>query len=68
MAKITDEELAKIDVNKLKMAYPGDCFHGEVWVKCPHCTCGNEIMGVRTHKDGYIIIRCSHCGQIFKDK
>lgn len=51
-------------------ALSGACFHGEVWVKCPHCMSGNQMMGKKElyKQDGYSIYKCDECGKLFKDR
>lgn len=51
-------------------ALSGACFHGEVWVKCPRCNSGNQMMGKEAlyKKDGWFIYKCDNCGKLFKDK
>lgn len=46
----------------------GDYFHGELWVKCPHCGKGKEIIGATPVKEvgGYKIYKCGSCGKYFK--
>ena len=64
-----DEEdyLKDLNVYSLEKAIPGDCFHGEIWVKCPHCGKAHEISYGCHEKDGYNIIKCNNCGKLFKD-
>ena len=59
----------KIEVYKIPSALSGDCFHGEVWVRCPHCKKAHEMVGSTPlmEKDGYYIYKCS-CGELFKDR
>lgn len=38
----------------------GDCFHGEIWYRCPHCGCGIEAHGI---PEG--ISECHRCGGEF---
>lgn len=64
---MTDSEKAL-----LPDALYGACFHGEVWVRCPHCKDGIEMMGmlgkeVDTYKS-YRIYQCSNCKGYFKDR
>ena len=63
-----EKESDTIDVSQLKEAISGDCFHGEVWVKCPHCNSGVELVGITTEctKDGYDIVKCPTCKKLFK--
>ena len=51
-------------------ALSGACFHGEVWVKCPHCMSGNQMMGKQAlyKQDEYSIYKCDECGKLFKDR
>ena len=58
----------KIDVIDIPKANSGACFHGEVWMKCPHCGEAHQMVGWRPLKvkDGWNIYRCS-CGKLFKD-
>ena len=58
----------KINVYKIENALTGACFHGEVWVRCPHCHEAHEMVGSTPLmvKDGYRIYRCK-CGELFKD-
>lgn len=63
---MTKQELSQIDVSQLAPALTGACFHGEIWVRCPYCTAGNEISNVTDHKNGYYIIKCCSCHQYFK--
>ena len=60
---------AKINILDIPHCYSGACFHGEVWVRCPHCNKAHEMVGSKPlmEKDGYYIYRCS-CGKLFKDK
>ena len=37
----------------------GACFHGEVWMRCPHCGVGIEAHGI---PDGVKIHKCHKCG------
>jgi len=55
---------------KIPNALAGACFHGEVWVKCPHCMSGNQMMGKQAlyKQDGYSIYKCDECGKLFKDR
>lgn len=55
---------------ELRSAIGGACFHGEVWVRCPHCGWGHEMMGERpkfTRDDGTKIYQCKNCGELFYD-
>ena len=62
------QELKDIDVSRLEDSKGGGCFHGEVWISCPHCGHDVDLMGLRPPiKDGYWIIECERCGQIYKD-
>lgn len=63
-------DLEKIDVNKLKDGRPGGCFHGEVWVTCPHCGKAVELVGLNPImvKDGYYIFKCKRCYKYFRDR
>ena len=66
---MTNEELEKIDVKILEDSGYGACFHGEVWVSCPYCRSGHEMVGSNDPiKDGYFIIECEKCGKIYRDK
>ncbi len=60
----------KIDISKVKTAGSGACFHGEVWVTCPHCGEGKEMMGARPLivQDEGKVYRCDRCGKVFKVK
>ncbi len=60
---------AKINVYEIPSALSGACFHGEVWMKCPHCMKAHQMVGWTPLKvkDGYRIYRCS-CGELFKDR
>lgn len=55
---------------KIPNALPGACFHGEVWVKCPHCNAGNQMMGRQAlyKQDEYRVYKCDECGKLFKDR
>ena len=64
---MTNEELEKIDVNKLRDSRTGACFHGEVWVRCPYCETAHQMVGCSDRKDGYYIVKCN-CGNYFRDK
>ena len=68
-ANMTIGKHEKIDVLKIPSALSGDCFHGEVWVRCPHCKTAHEMVSSTPikKKDGYRIYRCS-CGELFKDR
>ena len=58
-----------INLNEIKDCLPGNCFHGEVWVICPHCKKSMEIVGttpIRV-KDRYRVFQCEVCGELFKD-
>lgn len=59
----------KVDLDNIPESRMGESFHGEVWVRCPHCDSGNELMGATPllKKDNYLIFRCSRCGKLFKD-
>ena len=53
-------------------ALPGACFHGEVWMRCPHCKEEIEMMGmygkeVDAYKE-YRIYQCPRCKGYFKDR
>lgn len=56
---------------RVHSAVSGACFHGEVWVRCPHCKMGNEMMGARpkcTREKGRVkIYECEHCKKLFYD-
>ena len=65
---MTEEELKNINVNELKSSLLGACFHGEVWVRCPYCGSATEIGYFPPEKDGYFIIKCDNCKNIYKDK
>lgn len=56
-----------INLNTMPRALPGDCFHGEIWVKCPHCQSGNEMMGAEPVfvRDGIRVYECEDCGKLF---
>ena len=41
---MTADKLKSINVNDLRDSLSGACFHGEVWVKCPYCGTGHEMM------------------------
>lgn len=58
----------KYDVHGIKNALPGECFHGEVWMRCPYCRKATEMVGSTPIKvqDGYRIYKCE-CGELFKD-
>jgi uncharacterized C2H2 Zn-finger protein len=64
--------LKEIEVDKLKDARAGGCFHGEVWIRCPYCGKEVELVGydpVLTRiKDGYFIIKCKRCKKYYKDR
>lgn len=64
---MTEEEIRNIDVMSLKDSLSGACFHGEVWVRCPHCGKATEISYYPNVKDGYFIIKCE-CGKLYRDK
>lgn len=65
---MTADELKRINVDYLRDCIPGDCFHGEVWVRCPYCGKGHEMTGCNSdRKDGYLIVECE-CGNYFKDR
>ena len=51
----------------IKDAMNGACFHGEVWVICPHCGESNEVSYAKPwrEKDGYKIVKCA-CGRLYK--
>ena len=59
---------AKIDLIHIPNAEFGDSFHGEVWVRCPHCNKAHEMVGATpvAIKGKYRIYKCS-CGELFKD-
>ena len=58
------------NVNLIPEALKGACFHGEVWVRCPHCKSGAELMGKPAidKQEGYFIYKCDECGKLFKDR
>lgn len=72
MSRIMDEDYIgkheKINLLQIPSALLGACFHGEVWVKCPKCKIGYEVVGSEplAVRNGYRIYRCV-CGQMFKD-
>ena len=55
------------DIKNMKA---GECFHGEVWMICPHCGSGIEIMSQKPlyKQDGFYIYKCDQCGHLMKDK
>lgn len=59
-----------MDISNILRAEPGACFHGEVWVRCPHCHAGNEMMSARSEFkiDDWCVYKCEKCGKYFKDK
>lgn len=67
---LNKEELDNVNLIDIKSAYTGDSFHGEVWVRCPHCGYGHEMMETCgcPRKDGFIVVKCSKCGKLFKDR
>lgn len=58
-----------IDLNKIPKGRFDAYFHGELWVRCPHCRSGMEIEGATpvAKKSGYLIYRCGKCGELFKE-
>ena len=57
-------------LNRITDAKSGDCFHGEVWVRCPSCGEGHEMMGATPEwtEDKFRVYKCSKCGELFKDR
>lgn len=51
-------------------ALAGACFHGEVWIRCPHCRNAIEIYGTRGEyeKDKFRYYKCEKCKKMFKDR
>ena len=49
-------------------AVSGAFFHGEVWMKCPHCGQAYEMQSTTPFriKGRYRIFKCK-CGKLFKD-
>lgn len=64
---MTDREKAL-----LPNALSGACFHGEVWMRCPHCNYGIEMMGMFGKEidtyESYRIYQCPKCKCYFKDR
>lgn len=60
------------DIRKLPIALAGACFHGEVWVICPNCNKGVEMMGMldkHVARDGRLkAYECPHCKKYFADE
>lgn len=58
------------DPEEVKSALPGDCFHGEVWLRCPYCLRGTQIVGKPPAdiKGRWIFYECDVCGKIFKEE
>ena len=71
MKKTKEEKgMGIIEINKIPDAKSGACFHGEVWVRCPHCNNTIEIQGARYEykENGFRVYKCKSCGKYFKDK
>ena len=70
-AKEEKKEFPIVNVMMLPDAIPGACFHGEVWMQCPHCKEGFEMygmMGKEVAIEGkYKAYRCPNCHEYFKD-
>lgn len=67
---LKDKKVSRPSLNQISDAKPGACFHGEVWVTCPHCGEGHEMMGVKPEwtEDKFRVYRCTKCGEYFKDR
>ena len=59
-----------ININLIPNARNGACFHGEVWVCCPHCDNSIEVQSTNEEykEDGYRVYKCKKCNRYFKDK
>ena len=59
--------MEEMNIAKIPNAISGASFHGETWVKCPHCGQGNEISYATPiyNCDGYAVHKCK-CGELFK--
>lgn len=59
----------KIVLSEIPDSIPAGCFHGEVWISCPHCRVGIEIFGRKPlrEKEGYRIYQCDCCRKLVKD-
>ena len=57
----------EMDVYRIPDAISGACFHGEVWMKCPHCGRAHEMVGWTpfAKRKGFRIYKCN-CGKLFK--
>ena len=57
-------------MDNIKEALPGACFHGEVWMSCPHC--GEAFESYSAHseyvKGKFRYYKCTKCGNMFKDR
>ena len=60
-----DTKIESVDI--IPTALSGACFHGEVWVKCPHCGKAHQVVGWTPlmKKGRYDVYRCD-CGKLFK--
>ena len=62
--------MENINISSIPKSMRGACFHGEVWVRCPYCHSGNELMGATPEFriDKWEVYKCEKCGKYFKDK
>ena len=71
MGKDSAKMLAPSEVDKLPEATFGDSFHGELWMRCPHCNKGVEMYGMTgkhvASSGKYKAYICPHCNGLFKD-
>lgn len=66
-----EQMLAPSEVDKLPEATFGASFHGELWLRCPHCNKGVEMYGLTgkhiASSGEYKAYICPHCNGLFKD-
>ena len=59
-------------IEQIRPAIPGSELHGELSVLCPYCGRSKEItfdiISEKNHVNGYCIIKCPHCGKLYKEK
>ena len=70
LLKIRAKELIdEINIYDIPSLRDGECFHGGVWMICPCCNTGMQMVG-RTpllKKNGHKIYRCDECKSLVID-
>ena len=60
------------DYSNLPESLAGACFHGECWIRCPHCKDGIEMYGMlgkQLAEEGkFRIYECPTCHKLFRDR